>query len=127
MLTLAELADNLLSRPMLAFLGGLGPWEIVLIVAVVLILFGGRKIPELAKGLGRGLREFKREMHGVKRDFNEAIEAIEEDEPEYTEPRRKKKRKKKVRREPPVESIDEEEEPVEVAEGDAGDSDASEN
>lgn len=37
----------------------LGPWQIVLIVAVVLLLFGGRKIPELMKGLGKGVREFK--------------------------------------------------------------------
>ena len=39
---------------------GLGPMEIVLIVAVVVLLFGGRKIPELMKGLGQGMREFKK-------------------------------------------------------------------
>ena len=38
----------------------LGPTEIILIVAVVLLLFGGRKIPELMKGLGQGMREFKK-------------------------------------------------------------------
>ncbi|MBI9055096.1 MAG: twin-arginine translocase TatA/TatE family subunit [Bacteroidales bacterium] len=37
----------------------LGAWEIALIVIVVLIIFGGRKIPELMKGLGKGMREFK--------------------------------------------------------------------
>ncbi|MBA4745319.1 MAG: twin-arginine translocase TatA/TatE family subunit [Muricauda sp.] len=37
----------------------LGPWQIVLIVAVVVLLFGGRKIPELMKGLGSGIKEFK--------------------------------------------------------------------
>jgi sec-independent protein translocase protein TatA len=36
-----------------------GPWQIVLIVLVVLLLFGGRKIPELMRGLGRGIKEFK--------------------------------------------------------------------
>ncbi|MCA1763580.1 MAG: twin-arginine translocase TatA/TatE family subunit [Flavobacteriales bacterium] len=36
-----------------------GPWQIVLIVLVVLLLFGGRKIPELMRGLGRGMKEFK--------------------------------------------------------------------
>ncbi|AEM70391.1 Sec-independent protein translocase protein tatA/E-like protein [Allomuricauda ruestringensis DSM 13258] len=41
------------------FLGMLGPWQIVLIVAVVVLLFGGRKIPELMKGLGNGIKEFK--------------------------------------------------------------------
>lgn len=41
-------------------LGALGPTEIILIIAVVLLLFGGRKIPELMKGLGEGIREFKK-------------------------------------------------------------------
>ena len=41
------------------FLGVFGPWQVVLIVAVVLLLFGGRKIPELMKGLGKGVKEFK--------------------------------------------------------------------
>ena len=36
-----------------------GPWQIVLIVVVVLLLFGGRKIPELMRGLGSGIKEFK--------------------------------------------------------------------
>lgn len=40
-------------------LGMIGPWQIVLIVAVVLLLFGGRKIPELMRGLGGGVKEFK--------------------------------------------------------------------
>lgn len=40
-------------------LGILGPWQIVLIVLVVLLLFGGKKIPELMRGLGKGMKEFK--------------------------------------------------------------------
>ncbi len=40
-------------------LGMFGPWQVVLVVVVVLILFGGRKIPELMKGLGKGMKEFK--------------------------------------------------------------------
>ena len=40
-------------------LGMIGPWQIVLIVAAVLLLFGGRKIPELMRGLGSGIKEFK--------------------------------------------------------------------
>jgi sec-independent protein translocase protein TatA len=39
---------------------GLGPMEIILIVAVVVLLFGGRKIPELMKGIGQGMKEFKK-------------------------------------------------------------------
>ena len=38
----------------------LGPTEIILIIAVLLLLFGGRKIPELMRGLGQGMREFKK-------------------------------------------------------------------
>lgn len=44
------------------FLGIVGPWQIVLIVAIVLLLFGGRKIPELMRGLGGGVKEFKKAM-----------------------------------------------------------------
>lgn len=41
------------------FLGMIGPWQIAIIVAVVLLLFGGKKIPELMRGLGSGIKEFK--------------------------------------------------------------------
>lgn len=44
--------------------GWLGPWEITAIVIVVLLLFGGRKIPELMKGLGKGMKEFKEGIGG---------------------------------------------------------------
>lgn len=40
-------------------LGMIGPWQIVLIVAIVLLLFGGKKIPQLMRGLGSGVKEFK--------------------------------------------------------------------
>ncbi|REH56319.1 sec-independent protein translocase protein TatA [Tenacibaculum gallaicum] len=41
------------------FLGMIGPWQIAIVVALVLLLFGGRKIPELMRGLGTGIKEFK--------------------------------------------------------------------
>lgn len=40
-------------------LGVFGPWQVVAILAVALLLFGGKKIPELMKGLGKGVKEFK--------------------------------------------------------------------
>jgi sec-independent protein translocase protein TatA len=40
-------------------LGLVGPWQIVLVVVIVLLLFGGKKIPELMRGLGSGIKEFK--------------------------------------------------------------------
>ena len=41
------------------FLGMIGPWQIALVVVIVLLLFGGKKIPELMRGLGSGIKEFK--------------------------------------------------------------------
>ena len=38
----------------------IGPWQVIIIVAVILLLFGGRKIPELMGGLGKGIKEFKK-------------------------------------------------------------------
>lgn len=49
-------------------MGFVGPWQIILIVALVLLLFGGRKIPELMRGLGGGIKEFK---DAVKEDEKE--------------------------------------------------------
>ncbi len=46
------------------FLGALGATEIILIIAVVLLLFGGKKIPELMRGLGQGISEFKKASKG---------------------------------------------------------------
>ena len=52
-----------------AFFGG---WEIVLILAVVLILFGAKKLPELAKGLGTGIKEFKKATREVTDELQNA-------------------------------------------------------
>ena len=51
-------------------LGMIGPWQIVLIVLVVLLLFGGKKIPELMRGLGKGVREFKDGINPDEKDKN---------------------------------------------------------
>jgi sec-independent protein translocase protein TatA len=50
--------------------GNIGAPEIILILLVVLILFGAKKIPELAQGLGKGIREFKKSMKDVEEDIN---------------------------------------------------------
>lgn len=39
--------------------GVIGPWQIVLVVAIVVLMFGGKKLPELMKGIGQGIKEFK--------------------------------------------------------------------
>jgi sec-independent protein translocase protein TatA len=53
---------------------GLGGWEVVLILAVVLILFGAKKLPELAKGLGTGIKEFKKATKDVSDEMHRALE-----------------------------------------------------
>ncbi len=54
----------------------LGTQEIVLIMFAVLLLFGGEKLPELAKGLGKGIREFKDASDGVKREIHRNINEL---------------------------------------------------
>ena len=58
----------------------LGATEIILILAVVLLLFGGKKLPELARGLGKGIREFKDASEGVKREIHRNINSFDTDE-----------------------------------------------
>jgi len=52
-----------------AFIGGLGGTEVILILFAILLLFGAKRIPELAKGLGRGIREFKDATKEIKSDI----------------------------------------------------------
>jgi len=52
---------NLVVPQVLAF--SLGPWEIILILAVVMLLFGAKKLPELAKGMGKSMKEFKKAVN----------------------------------------------------------------
>ena len=61
---------------LLGFLGGMGGTEIFFIILVLLLFFGGKRIPELAKGLGRGIKEFKDASKGVGGD--EEAKKIEE-------------------------------------------------
>lgn len=49
-----------------------GGWEMMIIILVVLLLFGAKRIPELAKGLGRGIREFKDATREIKNDIDKA-------------------------------------------------------
>lgn len=53
--------------------GNFGVQEILLIVLVVLLFFGGKKIPELMKGLGKGVRSFKEGMNGIENELKEDI------------------------------------------------------
>jgi len=64
---------------------GLGPWEIGLIILVVIILFGGKKLPELARGLGLGLREFNKATREIKDEVKSATEDVDDNEKESKE------------------------------------------
>ena len=60
----------------------LGPWEIALIVIVIIILFGGKKLPELARGLGLGLREFKKAKQEIKDEVENVTDQVDNTEKE---------------------------------------------
>ena len=57
-----------------AVLLAIGPWQIALIVLAVLLMFGGKKIPELMKGLGKGMKEFKKAKEDIKKETEDKEE-----------------------------------------------------
>tara|TARA_B110000014_G_scaffold215067_1_gene168571 strand:+ start:135 stop:368 length:234 start_codon:yes stop_codon:yes gene_type:complete len=57
-----------------------GGWEMVVIALVILLMFGAKKLPELARGLGQGIREFKGAVDGVKDELKDAEESIEKND-----------------------------------------------
>ena len=56
------------------YIGGIGMQEVLLIALVVLLFFGGKKIPELMKGIGKGVRSFKEGMNNVEKEIEEIKE-----------------------------------------------------
>ena len=61
----------------LLFLGNIGGWEMVAVVFVVLLLFGGKKIPELMRGLGTGIREFNNAKNSINNEIREGMREAE--------------------------------------------------
>ncbi|GAB3877809.1 hypothetical protein GCM10028824_38550 [Hymenobacter segetis] len=61
-----------MQTPLILFLGDIGGSELMLIMVVILIFFGANKIPELARGLGKGIREFKDASTEIRREFEQA-------------------------------------------------------
>jgi len=59
-------------------LGVIGPWQIVIIAVVVLVLFGANKIPEFMKGLGKGVKSFKQGMNEVEKELEDIDDNKEE-------------------------------------------------
>lgn len=60
---------------------GLGPWEIAVILLIVLVIFGAKRIPEVARGLGKGIREFKSATSEISRELT-----VEDRPPAYRPP-----------------------------------------
>ena len=58
----------------------IGGWEIFAIVAVIVLLFGGKKIPELMRGIGKGVKSFKQGMNEVEKEIKEIDENYQKDE-----------------------------------------------
>lgn len=65
---------------------GMGPWELFLIFVVILLLFGAKRLPEMAKGMGKGISEFKRALKDttdeIKGSVDDASKAVNEDKPD---------------------------------------------
>ena len=61
------------------FIGGIGMQEVLLIALVVLLFFGGKKIPELMKGLGKGVRSFKEGMNDIEKDIKDTKGTADEE------------------------------------------------
>lgn len=55
------------------FIGGLKGWQLIIVVAVIVLLFGGKKIPELMKGLGKGVHSFKQGLEEAKEEMNKPV------------------------------------------------------
>ena len=58
----------------LLFIGNLGAGEIMVIALIVLLLFGGKKIPELMRGIGKGVRSFKEGVNNIEKDIENCAE-----------------------------------------------------
>jgi len=60
--------------PMLSFIEGIGGPELMMIMFIVLVLFGANRLPELARGIGKSVREFKKAASGVEEEVRRAME-----------------------------------------------------
>jgi TatA/E family protein of Tat protein translocase len=73
-------------NPSLAFIEGIGGPELLLIMFIILLLFGANRLPELAKGIGKSVREFKKAASGVEEEVRRAMEEPAEPQPKKFPP-----------------------------------------
>lgn len=60
------------------FLGNMRGWQLIIVLVVILLLFGGKKIPELMKGLGKGVHSFKQGMQEARDELNKPLDPTED-------------------------------------------------
>lgn len=65
---------------LLLLIGGLGLPEIIFIVLIILLLFGGKKIPEMMKGIGKGVRSFREGMNGTESDSEKEKDEVKKED-----------------------------------------------
>jgi sec-independent protein translocase protein TatA len=73
--------DKIYMNTIFAFLPNIGSTELFIILAIIVLLFGAKKLPELARGLGKASSEFKKASRDVEENFREAMNEEEEDRP----------------------------------------------
>lgn len=67
-------------------IGPFGIWELLIILVVVLLIFGPRRLPEMAKGLGQSVREFRKSVRDMKDEFEEGTDPAENEGPKTPKP-----------------------------------------
>jgi len=64
---------------MFGLIGNIGPWELILVLVIALIIFGPGKLPEVARSVGKGINEFKKASNEVKEQVQEAVRMDDEE------------------------------------------------
>ncbi len=70
------------ASPVLGFIQGVGGPELLVIFLIVLLFFGAKRLPELARGLGKSMKEFKKATQEVQDDFREAMDSVDPNKPD---------------------------------------------
>jgi sec-independent protein translocase protein TatA len=69
------------TNPLFSFIQGIGGPELLVIFLIVLLFFGARRLPELARGLGKSMKEFKKATEDVQNDFRDAMDTVDPNKP----------------------------------------------
>lgn len=73
--SLLTFVKNIIMNSIFLFIGGLSTTEVVIIFVIILLLFGAKRIPDLMKGIGKGIRSFKEGMNDVKEEIDRPVDS----------------------------------------------------